>query len=36
VDIAPFPTLMRFKEEFGTRPSAHHTAYRFDTPPNVG
>jgi glutathione S-transferase len=36
VDIAPFSTLMRFTEEFGTRPSAHHTAYRFDTPPNVG
>jgi len=33
VDIAPFSALVRFIEEFGMRPSARHTAYRFDIPP---
>jgi hypothetical protein len=33
VDIAPFSALMHFAQEFGTRPSARRTAYRFDVPP---
>ena len=31
--IDPFPSLVRFSQEFGTRPSAQRTAYRFDVPP---
>jgi len=31
--IEPYPLLMKFAREFGSRPSAQRTAYRFDTPP---
>jgi len=31
--IDPFPSLVRLSQEFGTRPSAQRTAYRFDVPP---
>ena len=33
LSIAPYPTLVRFRNEFAERPSAQRTAYRFDTPP---
>jgi glutathione S-transferase len=33
VDTAPFSALERFTEDFGMRPSARQTAYRFDAPP---
>ena len=31
--VTPYPALMRFAREFGERPSAQSTVYRFDTPP---
>ena len=31
--LEPYPALVRFTEEFGRRPSAAQTRYRFDPPP---
>ena len=33
IDTAPFGRLAAFAADFGQRPSARNTAYRFDTPP---
>jgi glutathione S-transferase len=33
VPIMPYPTLVRFAEQFARRPSAVNTRYRFDPPP---
>lgn len=29
--VSPYPSLVRFSQEFATKPSARQTAYRFDT-----
>jgi hypothetical protein len=29
--VDPYPLLVRFTRDFARRPSAKHTAYRFDT-----
>ena len=36
LQVAPYPSLLRFSQEFSERPSAHNTVYRFDTPPAAG
>lgn len=33
IDVSAFGRLAAFAENFGQRPSARNTAYRFDTPP---
>jgi glutathione S-transferase len=33
LNVAPYPALVRFAQEFSARPAAKRTAYRFDTPP---
>lgn len=33
VPVEPYSTLLRFTREFGSRPSAQQTTYRFDQPP---
>jgi glutathione S-transferase len=35
VPVAPYSNLMRFTREFGQKPAAQCTAYRFDTPPSA-
>ena len=32
--IEPYPALVAFAREFGARPSAQRTAYRYDAPPS--
>jgi glutathione S-transferase len=32
VPISPYPSLIRFSEQFAARPSAQRTVFRFDTP----
>ncbi len=32
--VEPYPSLMRFSQQFARRPSAERTAYRFDAPPS--
>lgn len=33
VELQPYGALLRFADEFGRRPSAQQTPYRFDVPP---
>jgi glutathione S-transferase len=35
VPTEPYPALRRFRDEFGRRPSAAATQYRFDEPPSA-
>jgi glutathione S-transferase len=34
VPVEPYASLVSFAKEFGTKPSAQRTVYRFDTPPS--